>query len=75
MHHSFTSPRNAGLWGLVNNAGTIQLAPIEWQSLKHFKRVAEVNLWGLIDVTKVFLPLVKQAKGRIVNVSSMAGKK
>ena len=34
-----------------------------------------VNLWGLIDVTKVFLPLVKKERGRIINLASIGGEK
>ena len=33
-----------------------------------------VNLWGAVNITKTFLPLVKKAGGRIVNVTSMAGR-
>lgn len=62
-----------GLWGLVNNAGILTVGPVEWIPLDAYKKVADVNLWGLIDVTKTFLPLVKKAKGRIVIVSSIAG--
>ena len=62
-----------GLWGLVNNAGILTVGPVEWIPLDAYKKVADVNLWGLIDVTKTFLPLVKRAKGRIVIVSSIAG--
>ncbi|KAJ7385408.1 hypothetical protein OS493_016492 [Desmophyllum pertusum] len=40
---------------------------------EEFKRTADVNLWGLIDVTKTFLPLVRKAEGRVVNFSSMLG--
>ena len=63
-----------GLWGLVNNAGILYLLPIEWTSMDIFKRTADVNLWGMIDVTKTFLPLVKKTQGRVVNFSSAAGK-
>lgn len=63
-----------GLWGLVNNAGMLQIGPIEWQSLDDFRRIADVNLWGTIAVTKTFLPLVKHGKGRIVNMGSTACK-
>ena len=63
----------AGLWGLVNNAGILYLLPIDWTPLDIFKRTADVNLWGMIDVTKTFLPLVKKARGRVVNFSSVAG--
>lgn len=64
----------AGLWGLVNNAGILYLCPIEWTPLDVFKRSADVNLWGMIDVTKTFLPLVKECKGRVVNLSSISGR-
>ena len=63
-----------GLWGLVNNAGILKTLPIEWTPLDTFKRIADVNLWGMIDVTKTFLPLVKKARGRVVNFSSGIGK-
>ncbi|XP_029191401.1 retinol dehydrogenase 7-like isoform X1 [Acropora muricata] len=67
-------PANTGLWGLINNAGIARIGPVEWQSLEDYKRVADVNLWGLIDVTKVFLPLIKKECGRIINLASIAGR-
>ena len=51
------------------------MLPIEWTPLDIFKRIADVNLWGTIDVTKTFLPLVKNARGRVVNFSSAGGKR
>lgn len=65
----------AGLWGLINNAGIAKVGPIEWQTIEEFKQIADVNLWGLIDVTKVFLPLVKNERGRIINLASIGGEK
>ncbi|KAG9468815.1 retinol dehydrogenase 7-like [Eleutherodactylus coqui] len=66
---------NAGLWGLVNNAGyVLGYAPNEWQKKEDFLKVLDVNLIGLIDVTVHLLPLVRKAKGRIVNVSSSLGR-
>ena len=38
------------------------------------KRVVNVNLWGMVSVTKAFLPLLKRTKGRIVNVASSWGR-
>ena len=35
----------------------------------------QVNFLGAVRVTKALLPLLRQAKGRVVNVSSLAGKK
>lgn len=65
----------AGLWGLINNAGIIgPSAPTDWLDIEHFREPIEVNLIGLINVTINMLPLIKQAKGRIVNVSSVGGR-
>ena len=36
-----------------------------------YYKVNAVNLFGLIDVTKTFLPLVKKTKGRVVNTGQM----
>lgn len=58
---------------MVNNAGIYFTATIEWIPLAKSKRAADVNLWGLMDVTKTFLPLVKKASGRVVNLSSALG--
>ncbi|KAK3699873.1 hypothetical protein QZH41_005306 [Actinostola sp. cb2023] len=62
------------LWSVVNNAGIARIGPVEWISLEDFKDCADVNLWGMIDVTKTFLPLLKMTKGRVVNVISIAGR-
>lgn len=64
-----------GLWGLVNNAGiSIPIGPVEWMKLEDFSKVLDVNLLGVIDVTLHFLPLLKKAKGRVVNVASIFGR-
>ncbi|XP_077146485.1 D-beta-hydroxybutyrate dehydrogenase, mitochondrial-like isoform X2 [Ranitomeya variabilis] len=63
-----------GLWGLVNNAGISTFGDIEFTSLDTYKEVAEVNLWGTIRVTKAFLPLVRESKGRVLCMASMFGR-
>uniref|UniRef100_A0A3Q2G9C4 Retinol dehydrogenase 1 n=1 Tax=Cyprinodon variegatus TaxID=28743 RepID=A0A3Q2G9C4_CYPVA len=64
-----------GLWGLVNNAGrSVPVGPTEWMVLEDFTKVLDVNLIGVIDVTLQFLPLLKKAKGRVVNVASILGR-
>lgn len=66
---------NEGLWGLVNNAGFgLTVAPNEWQTKEDFSKVLNVNLLGAIDVTVHLLHLVRKARGRIVVVSSAAGR-
>ncbi|XP_051847543.1 D-beta-hydroxybutyrate dehydrogenase, mitochondrial isoform X2 [Antechinus flavipes] len=63
-----------GLWGLVNNAGVSTFGEVEFTSLETYKEVAEVNLWGTIRTTKASLPLLRKAKGRVVNISSVLGR-
>ncbi|XP_062975817.1 retinol dehydrogenase 7-like [Elgaria multicarinata webbii] len=66
---------NKGLWGLVNNAGIAAPAcPNQWLTKDDFAKVINVNLLGLIDVTLHLLPLVRQARGRVVNMTSMMGR-
>jgi NAD(P)-dependent dehydrogenase (short-subunit alcohol dehydrogenase family) len=68
----FRAVGDAGLWGVVNNAGIAFLSPLEFAPLHSLRRLFEVNVFGLLAVTQAFLPLVRQARGRIVNVSSEA---
>ncbi|XP_041487609.1 dehydrogenase/reductase SDR family member 9 [Microtus oregoni] len=64
-----------GLWGLINNAGVLGvLAPTDWLTVNDYREPIEVNLFGLIDVTLNMLPLLKKARGRIINVSSVGGR-
>ncbi|XP_068137247.1 D-beta-hydroxybutyrate dehydrogenase, mitochondrial [Hyperolius riggenbachi] len=63
-----------GLWGVVNNAGISTFGEVEFTSMNTYKEVAEVNLWGTVRVTKACLPLIRRAKGRVVNISSMLGR-
>lgn len=63
-----------GLAGLVNNAGIANAAPIELLPLDLLRQQLEVNLVGQMAVTQAFLPLLRQARGRIVNVGSIGGK-
>ncbi|XP_060581278.1 17-beta-hydroxysteroid dehydrogenase type 6-like isoform X6 [Ruditapes philippinarum] len=62
------------LWAVVNNAGIAIFTEIEWCSVIQFQRIFDVNVLGVVRVTKAFLPLIRQANGRIVNVASLAGR-
>ena len=60
---------------LVNNAGYSIYGPIEDTSYEMAKQQFEVNLFGLAEVTKAVLPIMrKQRAGTIINISSMGGK-
>jgi NAD(P)-dependent dehydrogenase (short-subunit alcohol dehydrogenase family) len=63
----------APLVGLVNNAGIPAAGPLELYPLDEFRRVLDVNLIGALAVTQALLPLLKASRGRIVNMSSVAG--
>jgi len=63
----------AELSGLVNNAGIASGGPVELLELDELRHVFEVNFFGLIAVTQAFLPLLREARGRIVNISSISG--
>ncbi|NXP43079.1 RDH1 dehydrogenase, partial [Leiothrix lutea] len=64
-----------GLFGLVNNAGVADpIGPTEWLDMEDFRRVMAVNALGAIEVTLQLLPLLKRARGRVVNTSSVLGR-
>ncbi|KAM5180601.1 uncharacterized protein ACMZJ9_001097 [Mantella aurantiaca] len=64
-----------GLWGLVNNAGiSLPTAPNEWLTKDDFLKILNVNLLGVVDVTIKMLYLIRKARGRVVNVASIAGR-
>lgn len=63
-----------GLWGVVNNAGIDLYGDVEFLTLDLYRRVADVNLFGTISVTKTFLPLIRKSKGRVINVTSVKGR-
>ncbi|XP_036998344.2 17-beta-hydroxysteroid dehydrogenase type 2 isoform X1 [Artibeus jamaicensis] len=66
--------QNRGLWAVINNAGILSLpADGELIPMSHYKQCMAVNFFGAVEVTKAFLPLLRKSKGRLVNVSSMAG--
>jgi len=62
-----------GLYALINNAGVCVCGEFDWQTMEHIETQVSVNILGTMRVTKQFLHLLKNCKGRILNVSSVAG--
>ena len=59
---------------MVNNAGIGSAGgPLEFQTRRDFSRVFDVNIFGMAEVSRIFLPLLKKSQGRLVNMTSMAG--
>lgn len=63
-----------GLAGLVNNAGIAVPGPLEFVPIADFVRQLDVNVTGQLRVIQAMLPLLRKARGRIVNISSIAGR-
>lgn len=70
----------SGLTALINNAGIVIPGPLMYMPAVDFRAQFEVNLFGLLDVTQQFLPLLGAGQdspyspGRIINISSISGK-
>lgn len=58
---------------LINNAGISMRALFEDLDLDVLRKVMDINFWGTVYSTKYALPYIKQAKGSIVGISSIAG--
>ena len=62
---------------LVNNAGVIQVGPLEHMNEDDFRDALDVHVWGALHATLAALPHLKRARGRegrIVNIASVGGK-
>jgi NAD(P)-dependent dehydrogenase (short-subunit alcohol dehydrogenase family) len=62
-----------GLYGLVNNAGVVTIAPFADMKMEEFDLVMAVNVYGPVRVTQAFLPMIVAQKGRITNMGSISG--
>ena len=68
-----------GLACLVNNSGIAEGGPVQLQSMRQFRKHFDVNVFGLVSVTKAFLNLLGAQEdcpfppGKIINISSVAG--
>jgi NAD(P)-dependent dehydrogenase (short-subunit alcohol dehydrogenase family) len=65
--------REEGLAGLVNNAGVGVAWPLELVPVNELRHQFEVNVFGQLSVTQAFLPLIRAARGRIINIGSVGG--
>jgi len=65
---------DAGLDGLVNNAGVAMGGPVEYLPVASWRTQLEVNVIGQIAVTQALMPLLRKASGRIVFVGSIGGR-
>ncbi|GIP50642.1 short-chain dehydrogenase/reductase [Paenibacillus sp. J53TS2] len=60
---------------LVNNAGYGNISSIEETAMEDFRAQVETNFWGVVNVTKAALPLLReQGHGHIIQFSSIGGR-
>jgi NAD(P)-dependent dehydrogenase (short-subunit alcohol dehydrogenase family) len=64
----------AGLDVLVNNAGILTPGPLEVLSIDAVRHEFEVNVFGSLAAINAFLPALRKARGRIVQIGSMTGR-
>ena len=62
------------LRGLVNNAGIAIGGPLEFLPIEQWRRQFDVNLFGAVMTTQVFLPQLRAHRGRIVFIGSVSGR-
>ncbi|MFN6562978.1 MAG: SDR family NAD(P)-dependent oxidoreductase [Nostoc sp. ChiSLP01] len=65
---------NEGLFALINNAVVAVDGPLECIPIDDIRLNFEVNVVSQIAVTQAFLPLIRRAKGRIINISAICGR-
>lgn len=62
-----------GLDALVNNAGAGHVGTLEQDSIDDVRAVMETNFFGVLDITKAALPLLRASRGRVLTVTSVGG--
>lgn len=63
-----------GLTALVNNAAAFHAGPLEFVTAEDMKRLFDTNVFGPLQLIQACLPLLRPVRGRIINISSPAGK-
>jgi short-subunit dehydrogenase len=60
---------------LVNNAGTIEVGPLETQTIEDFEEAMRTMFWGAVYTSLAVLPQMRdRRRGRIANITSIGGK-
>jgi NAD(P)-dependent dehydrogenase (short-subunit alcohol dehydrogenase family) len=69
----FIRREGRGLWGIVNNAGVVMLAPLAAGSESAVRTTLDVNVLGPVRVNNAFLPFLLESGGRTTIIGSISG--
>lgn len=58
---------------LINNSGVSYVRPMLDTDIEEARQMFDVNLWGVLAMTQAFFPLLRNAKGCVVNMGSITG--
>jgi len=61
------------VFSLINNAGLSLNGPLEILPLDDIRNLINVNVLGVLEVTQAFIPLIRESRGRLINISSGHG--
>jgi len=67
------SQKHGDLDLLINSAGILRVDTFENMTASDFREQIEINLMGTVNMVGICLPQLKRTRGRIVNISSLAG--
>jgi len=74
VHAAARSIDRKEISGLINNAGIVVSGPVELVPLQRLREQLEVNVIGQVAVTQAFMPLLRNGRGRVVFIGSIAGR-
>ena len=69
----FVRSQGRGLWGVVNNAGIVEVGLLSGDSDAAFRWTFEVNVFGPVRINQAFMPLLRESKGRTTIIGSISG--
>jgi NAD(P)-dependent dehydrogenase (short-subunit alcohol dehydrogenase family) len=74
VHHVTDEVGPSGLGVLISNAGILTPGPLEVVGVQAIKHEFDVNVFGSLTVINAFLPALRAARGRIVQIGAMTGR-
>ena len=58
---------------LINNAGFLINKPFTEQTFDDYRKIMDINFFGVVNMSQLLLPKLSKAKGQIVNIGSIGG--